>query len=129
MSREIMRAHIDTIEAGYEYLLAYAAQGLEANQQGPHLAEVRKHLEAMEIALTEIGAIVRGVARDTDGDNVAYESILAALEEDAERSRAAVNLVLNRPGISSQLVDNLNASIHIRALLTDLFLLDEAFRG
>ena len=27
---------------------------------------------------------------------------------------------------TSQLVDNLNVSVHVRALLTDLFLLDEA---
>jgi hypothetical protein len=36
--------------------------------------------------------------------------------------------VLAQPGISSQLVDNLNASIHLRALLTDLFLIDEIVR-
>ena len=29
----------------------------------------------------------------------------------------------------SQLVDNLNASIHLRALLTDLFLIDEALKS
>jgi hypothetical protein len=34
--------------------------------------------------------------------------------------------VLARPDIGSQLVDNLNASMHLRALLTDLFLIDEA---
>jgi hypothetical protein len=31
-------------------------------------------------------------------------------------------------GISSPLVDNLNASIHLRALLTDIFLIDEALK-
>jgi hypothetical protein len=36
-----------------------------------------------------------------------------------------MELVLAQPSISSQLIDNLNASIHLRALLTDLFLLDE----
>jgi hypothetical protein len=34
-------------------------------------------------------------------------------------------LVLAQPAISSQLIDNLNASIHLRALLTDLFLVSE----
>ena len=33
--------------------------------------------------------------------------------------------MLAQPVISSQLVDNLNASIHLRALLTDLFLVTE----
>jgi hypothetical protein len=35
--------------------------------------------------------------------------------------------VLSKPDISSQLVDNLNASIHLRAVLTDIFLLDELY--
>ena len=41
---------------------------------------------------------------------------------------AVVNLVLAQPSISSQLVDNLNASMHVRALLTDLFLIDEVLK-
>ena len=44
------------------------------------------------------------------------------------KASAAVRLVLAQPSIGSQLVDNLNASIHLRALLTDLFLLDEALK-
>jgi hypothetical protein len=44
---------------------------------------------------------------------------------DAEKAHTAMTLVLVQPRISSQLIDNLNASIHIRALLTDLFLLEE----
>ena len=39
-----------------------------------------------------------------------------------------MRLVLAQPAISSQLVDNLNASIHLRALLTDLFLIDEVLK-
>jgi len=37
--------------------------------------------------------------------------------------------VLAQSAIGSQLIDNLNASIHVRALLTDLFLLDEVLKG
>jgi hypothetical protein len=40
----------------------------------------------------------------------------------------ALRLVLARADISSQLIDNLNASIHLRALLTDLFVVDEALK-
>jgi hypothetical protein len=36
--------------------------------------------------------------------------------------------VLAQPSISSQLIDNLNASIHLRALLTDLFLVEEILK-
>ena len=48
--------------------------------------------------------------------------------EDIERTRKALHLVRAQPRISSELVDNLNASIHLRAVLTDLFLLSEANR-
>jgi hypothetical protein len=47
------------------------------------------------------------------------------LDRDAHDSLAAVELVLIQPTISSQLIDKLNASIHLRALLMDLFLLSE----
>jgi len=50
------------------------------------------------------------------------------LDRDARDSVAAIELVLVQPAISSQLMDNLNASIHLRALLTDLFLVGEILR-
>ena len=37
--------------------------------------------------------------------------------------------MLAQPSISSQLIDNLNASIHLRALLTDLFVVDEILKA
>ena len=51
------------------------------------------------------------------------------LERDASDSLAAMQLVLAQPAISSQLIDNLNASMHLRALLTDVFLLGEVLRA
>jgi len=50
------------------------------------------------------------------------------LERDAADSLAAIDLVLAQPALSSQLIDNLNASSHLRALLTDLFLVGEILR-
>ena len=54
---------------------------------------------------------------------------MRVIDRDARDAAAAVRLVLAQPSISSQLVDNLNASIHLRALLTDLFLIDEVFKA
>ncbi len=51
------------------------------------------------------------------------------LARDAQDAQSlGIQLVLAQPSISSQMVDNLNASIHLRALLTDLFLIDEIVR-
>ncbi len=57
-----------------------------------------------------------------------YLAFVAVLDRDARDSLATVQLVLAQPTISSQLIDNLNASIHLRALLTDLFLIDEILK-
>jgi len=54
-----------------------------------------------------------------------YRASLAVLDRDARDSLATIELVLAQPVISSQLIDNLNASIHLRALLTDMFLIRE----
>ena len=58
-----------------------------------------------------------------------YRAYGAVLDRDARDSLAAIELVLAQRSISSQLVDNLNASIHLRALLTDLFLIDELLKS
>jgi hypothetical protein len=106
-----MHDSIEAIESGYEYLLAYAAQGRE-NDEG---TEVREKLTAMSEAA---GSIVKSLAGDSD-------DFSAVIVDDARKSGAAIALVLRQDKISSELVDNLNASIHLRALLTDLFLLSE----
>ena len=57
-----------------------------------------------------------------------YQDFVDALQADAERAQAGIKLVLAKSTLSSQLIDNLNASIHLRTLLTDLFLIDEALK-
>ena len=58
-----------------------------------------------------------------------FEAFLQVLGQRRRRARAALRIVSSRQGISSQLMDNLNVSTHLRALLTDLFLLDEAVKS
>jgi len=58
----------------------------------------------------------------------AAQNFLDVMRQDAAKASAAIRLVLSRPAMTSQLIDNLNASIHLRALLTDIFLLDEALQ-
>lgn len=106
--------HIETIESGYEYLLAYAAQGRETDE-GPGGSEVRTTLSGMGDAAAQV----------RDAMDKIEHNFSSVVREDAEKAGAAIALVLEQPGISSELVDNLNASIHLRALLTDLFLLSE----
>ena len=121
---------IEVIEKAYEYMLAYAAQGYEASHEAEQNNDVRLHLDAMNEALDNLGEIAKALALKVDKDKASdYQSFLEALSDDAQKTQSIVRLTLVRSGISSQLIDNLNASIHVRALLTDLFLLDEALKN
>jgi hypothetical protein len=112
---------IDAIEDSYAYMLAYAGQGRAAgNEGGDH--EIRDSLERADVAL----AIVARLAENGGGED--HAAFVNMVRQDAARARTALRFVLTQKSISSQIVDNLNASIHLRTLLTDLFLLDEALK-
>ena len=116
----------DIVEECYEFLLAYAAQGLPSDQGSKSGAQVRESLQNAVKALTGLAEICALAVKEEGLEPAAkYAAFLAVLDRDSRDSLAAIELVLAQPVISSQLIDNLNASIHLRALLTDLFLLDE----
>ena len=124
-----LEQRIEAIESGYEFLLAYAAQGRDSDRGAGQGRNVREFLEKMETALGGLGGVVRADAeqRDAELPNTCA-AFFDAVSGDAETAQAAIRLVLAQQDISSQLVDNLNANIHLRALLTDLFVVDEAFK-
>ncbi len=124
-----LERRVEAIEAGYEFLLAYAAQGLPSEAGASTGSEVREYPKRFDAALTDLGHTYR---RIVDGAGLPTPStfypFIQVTERDADAAQAAIRMVLAQPAISSQLVDNLNASIHVRALLTDIFLLDEAVK-
>jgi len=128
-ARADLDAKIDAIESGYEFLLAYAAQGRHSDKGASPDRSVRVYLGKMEEALGDLASTARACAALRDPDIVTdARAYFEALESDAARSRALIRLVLAQDDIGSQLIDNLNASIHLRALLTDLFVADEALK-
>ena len=128
--RDELSSRCAGIEEAYEFMLAYAAQGLEGDSDHPTARELRRFLEQCDRSLTGIGAVFRKlVDQERLSPAEPYRTFGAVLERDAGDAQAAVRLVLAQPVISSQLVDNLNASIHLRALLTDLFLIDEVLKA
>jgi hypothetical protein len=103
----------NAVEECYEFMLAYAAQGVAGG------GEIRDYLTRAAQAL---GGLSEAAHEELDSP------FLAVLDRDAAASLAAIELVLSQSAIGSQLIDNLNASIHVRALLTDLFLIDEVLK-
>ena len=113
-----MEDDIETIESGYEFLLAYAAQGRPAGVEsgpGPH---ARPTIDDMTAAMKNIAAAFAEGAND-------FEQVIA---NDCRNAGAALSFLLSQEKIGSEVVDNLNASIHLRAVLTDLFLYSEALK-
>jgi hypothetical protein len=117
---------IDVIESTYELMLAYAAQGRSREDNDPMgiraaLRRADGALDVLEAATPEDIHSPAGAAHD------AAAGMLSVLKDDVAKARAALRFLSAQRSIGSQMVDNLNASIHVRALLTDLFLIDEAF--
>jgi hypothetical protein len=126
---EEISARCDAIEKCYEFMLAYAGQGLFGDEGGVSSGQVRDYLQGAVDAISGLSeAYTAAVKQRNWGSAEAYPAFLRVLERDARDSLAAIELVLAQTTISSQLIDNLNASIHLRALLTDLFLIDEILK-
>ena len=118
--------HCDAIEEWYEFMLAYAAQGIADERESPHGGQLREFLAKAIAAATALPAAYATLAATVPPTvSRQYLRFLEVLKEDAAKALAAMEVVLAQANISSQLIDNLNASLHVRALLTDIFLLDE----
>jgi hypothetical protein len=125
-----LKARCDAIEECYEFMLAYAAQGVVEETGSQSGGQLRTFMGRAEDALAELAPVCR-VAVEQGGLEPAdrYLAFIDVLDRDARSALAALRLVLAQPSMSSQLIDNLNASIHVRALLTDLFLIDEILKA
>jgi hypothetical protein len=128
--RDELKDRCGKIEECYEFMLAYAAQGLRTEPGGGSGSQIRTLLTKCDEALDGLADVLTKIVRSEQlRPTETYDAFIAMLKRDANDARAAVGLVLAQPSISSQLIDNLNASIHLRALLTDLFLIDEIVRA
>ena len=127
-TRASLKARSDVIEEAYEFFLAYASQGLPTDANTSH--PIRDHLQKFDRALDGIGPFFLECAMRLGVKELApYRNFVDVIARDARDAQAALQLVLAQPAIGSQTIDNLNASIHIRALLTDLFLIDEILKS
>ena len=121
MATEIQN-QCEIIEDCYEFTLSFAARGVSTDEGSGLRERLTSSVEAIR-SLVRNGADVAREQQPAPAERC--EAFFAVLRRDAETALAAMELVLTAPVISSQLVDTLNASIHLRALLADLFLLTE----
>jgi len=115
----------DAIEESYEFMLGYAGKGLPSDEG----SQIRYYLQRAAGAIIGLAkSFSEVVEKQRIEPTEKYEAFLTVLDRDARDSLAAIELALAQTRISSQLIDNLNASIHLRALLTDIFLLHGILR-
>lgn len=118
-------ARVDAIETAYEFMLAYAAQGRTDEPSGP--GHIRDMLTGAVAAIDGIAAAAKAACPAAVAS--AVPALLEVLADDARKALAMIRFALAQRAVTSQMVDNLNANIHLRALLTDLFIVDESLKG
>ena len=127
-AREDFKRRVDHIEEAYEFFLAYASQGVPSDHTSATGDQIRQYLKRCDSALTGLGDFILTFVDQAGLNQAPYRAFAGIIDRDARDASAAIQLVLSLSAIGSQVIDNLNASIHLRALLTDLFLIDEVLK-
>src|SRR5260370_17831426 len=97
----------EAIEECYEFMLAYAAQGLTSDEGNTSGRQLREFLQRAVNALGGLAAHCATVVREegrTQGDR--FTAFLALLDRDAPDSLPAMDLVLAQPALPSHLTSN-----------------------
>lgn len=114
-----IRERIEEVEEAYEFMLAYAAQGRA--EEGAEGARIRAFLTRFRDAAQAISGMV-----DSLPEPAAAAGFLARFREESRTVDSVLAVVLARADISSEVVDNANGLLALRAYLTSLFFLDKA---
>ena len=117
-----MREAFDRIEESYEFMLAYAAQGRkrELAQDGEE-SQIRRYLKRFDSALDDLEAAVREGLGGMKGEDFANR-----FRENISVMHSVLALLLAHTSVTSDMIDNTNGLISLRALLTDIFFIDQA---
>ncbi len=128
MSQDL-KDRIETIEEAFEYMMAYAAQGIEQENRSEG-GGIRSWLTKAAAALEDLHQIAQEHANSISSIGIGdWAEFLEIVKTDAIQAQTLINFALAQPNLSSESVDNLNATNHIRTILTDIFLLDSAFEA
>lgn len=126
-----LRNAFDTVEEAYEFMLAYAAQGRKSEAgDGGGESQIRNFLKRFAAALDDVlDALPEpgpgSGASDAALGGPAGKDFVHRFRADAAAARSVVGLLLDRPNITSAMVDNSNGLIAMRAFLTDIFFVDQ----
>ena len=117
-----IRKQIEIVEESYEYMLAYAAQGRADEGAGPDGAQIRTFLKQYSGAVGALTKLIEGIAVN----NTEAAAFFDGFRRESAIMASVINIMLAGDNVSSEVVDNANGLIAVRAYLTSLFFLDKA---
>src|SRR3954463_6264778 len=93
--RADLEQRIEAVENGYEFLLAYAAQGRDTDKGAAAGRNVRDYLERMATALDGLGGVIGACAASVDPKlTTTAAAFFTAVDADARVALGALRLVL-----------------------------------
>ncbi|MBV1903945.1 MAG: hypothetical protein KUG58_09950 [Marinosulfonomonas sp.] len=117
-----LRNAFDQIEEAYEFILADAAQGRkQETEEGGGESQIRQYVKRFLSALGEVQKALSDGLGGADG-----AKFCERFQADIETVCSILSLPIGRPSISSDMIDNTNGLITMRALLTDILFVDTA---
>jgi len=117
-----MRDAFDRIEESYEFMLAYAAQGRKREvEEGSGESQIRQYLNRFSGALIDLNTALSDGLGGSEG-----AAFTDRVRTDLTVTRSVLGLLLAQPSISSDMIDNTNGLIALRAFLTDVFFIDQS---
>lgn len=117
-----IRDAIEVVEEAYEFMLAYAAQGRkQEGQEGGGESQIRNYLKRLVESLGSLETASKDGVGGPEG-----EAFVERFLDDLAVTKSAAGLLLATPSITSDMVDNTNSLVPVRALLTEIFFIDQA---
>ncbi len=116
-----MRKSIDVVEECYEFMLAYAAQGRKREPEDESVSRIRHYLTRFQDALDQMQEVLPAILPTDTG-----QPFRERFQDDIAVTRSVLALLSEQPSITSDMIDNTNGLIAVRAFMTDLFFVDQA---
>ena len=116
-----IREAIEVVEEAYEFMLAYAAQGRKREPEDDSISRIRHYLTRFQGALDDMQQTAPAVLTSKNG-----KPFLDQFLGDIAVTRSVLALLLEQSSITSDMIDNTNGLIAVRAFMTDIFFVDQA---
>ena len=117
-----IREAIEIVEEAYEFMLAYAAQGRkQEGLEGGGESQIRQYLKRL---VESLGSLETACGNGLGGPE--GKAFMERFLLDLAVAKSAISLLVAKPSITSDMVDNTNSLVPVRSLLTEIFFIDQA---